>query len=139
MSAKSPIVLVIDDDEGIQQYVMDMLNAMGYAPCAAADAEAATNLINNLPSIRILLCDIRLKAGTGPELIREVLHRGPDVKVVFMTGGFINVGFRRTDPVMIKPFRFEDLQRTIGAVLQVNVPLSEQSATPERRRWIRPS
>jgi len=137
MSQQSPIVLVIDDENIVQQYIVDMLRAMGYAACATADAEGATHLVTSLPTLRVLLCDICLKRCSGPELIREVLHQGPNLKVVFMTGGFSDVAFRSTDPVITKPFRFEDLQNVISAALRGSAPLPEQPVPCERRRWIR--
>src|SRR5262249_32377317 len=109
MSEQPPIILVIDDDESVLDYTLHALGALGYNATGAVDTEAAMELVKTLPSLQLLLSDICLKAETGPELIRQALRNRPDLKVVFMTGGFLDVTFRRTDPLLRKPFRITEL------------------------------
>src|SRR5262245_54910916 len=99
-----PTVLVIDDDELILELTIQTLNQLGFPAVGRAEADGAMEASKALPSLRLVLSDVRLKSCTGPDLVRRVLRKRPELKVVFMSGGFHNVPFRRTDPVVDKPF-----------------------------------
>jgi two-component system cell cycle sensor histidine kinase/response regulator CckA len=135
MPEHRPTILVIDDDESVLDYTVQALQALGYNATGAADAEGALQLIRKMPSIQLLLSDICLKAGTGPDLVRQALRHRPELKVVFMTGGFADVTFRRTDPLLRKPFRLAELRTAIHSMLQAGRPAHNPlPATLERRR-----
>src|SRR3989442_6358324 len=87
MSDQSPIVLVVDDDVLMQKLTVTALNHVGHAAVGCTDIRRATEIVNTTPSLRVLLSDICLQSGTGPELVRQVRAARPELKVVFMTGG----------------------------------------------------
>jgi len=135
MSDQSPIVLVVDDDVLLQKLTVTALNHVGHAAVGCTDIRRATEIVNTTPSLRVVLSDICLESGTGPELVRQVRAARPELKVVFMTGGYSNVSFRRTDPVLHKPFTIQHLQQIIEMAL--NEPGTEFEQLPgyvERRR-----
>jgi len=135
MSDQSPIVLVVDDDVLMQNLTVTALNHVGHAAVGCTDIERATEIVKTTPSLRVLLSDICLESGTGPELVRQVRAARPELKVVFMTGGYSNVSFRRTDPVLHKPFTIQHLQQMIEMVLNESETESEQlPGYVERRR-----
>src|SRR5881398_1414419 len=117
MADPCPIVLVVDDDVLMQKLTVTALNYVGHAAVGCTDIERATEIVKTTPSLRVLLSDICLETGTGPELVRQVRAARPELKVVFMTGGYSNVSFRRTDPVLHKPFTIQHLRQIIETVL----------------------
>jgi len=53
-----------------------------------------------------------------------------------MTGGYTNVSFRRTDPVLHKPFTIQHLQQIIEMVLNEGGTEFEQLPGYEERRRV---
>ena len=131
-----PNILVVDDDFSMLEFALAALNRLGYVAVGRSDPESALAVVKSTPSLQILLSDICLGPVTGPDLIRQALRDRPDLKVVFMSGGFDNISFRRTDPVLDKPFRLERLQRALDAVLKHEPALSRQAPTGTERRRI---
>ena len=78
------LVSVVDDDESVRESLPDLLRQFGFAARAfssaetflASDAVGATNC---------LLLDIAMPGMTGPELRRELIRRGLQIPVVFIT------------------------------------------------------
>src|SRR5262245_1697653 len=134
MTSQLPTVLVIDDDELILELTIQTLNKLGFNAVGRTDADGAMEASQAMPSLRVLLSDVRLKTGTGPDLVRRVLRERPELKVVFMSGGFRNVPFRRTDPVVDKPFDQHSLRTAIHDALDHPYPDFERRKTPDRRR-----
>jgi len=135
MSEQSPVVLVVDDDVLVQKLTVTALNYAGHSAVGCTDIRRAIEIINTTPSLRVLLSDICLESGTGPELVRQVRAARPELKVVFMTGGYSNVSFRRTDPVLHKPFTIQHLQQIIEMALNERETEFEQlPGYVERRR-----
>jgi two-component system cell cycle sensor histidine kinase/response regulator CckA len=132
-----PNILVVDDDSSMLEFALAALDRLGYVAVGRSDPEGALDVVKSTPSLQVLLSDICLGPITGPELIRQALRDRPELKVVFMSGGFDNVSFRRTDPVLDKPFRLDGLQKALDSVLNDQQPQSEQApAGTERRRSI---
>jgi two-component system cell cycle sensor histidine kinase/response regulator CckA len=136
MTDQPPIVLVVDDDVMIQNLTVTALNHVGHAAVGCTDIQRATEIVNTTPSLRVLLSDICLESGTGPELVRQVRAARPEMKVIFMTGGYSNVSFRRTDPVLYKPFTIKHLQQIIEMVLNDRENEFEQLPDYEERRRV---
>jgi two-component system cell cycle sensor histidine kinase/response regulator CckA len=118
------------------EFALAALKRLGYIAIGRSDPESALAVVKSTPSLRILLSDICLGPITGPDLIRKALRDRPELKVVFMSGGFDNISFRRTDPVLDKPFRLDRLQKALDYVLrkQEQVPPEPGPAGTDRRR-----
>jgi CheY-like chemotaxis protein len=117
VSEDSPIVLAIDDEKLMLQMIIDGLRSFGIAGVWAANDKEGLRIVENTPSLQLLLADINLGRTTGPDVIRHALRMRPDLKVVFMTGASNTVPFRRTDPLLLKPFTLAQLRSTIEATL----------------------
>jgi DNA-binding NtrC family response regulator len=128
------IVLVIEDDKFMRKSAIEALNAYGIAGLGAADAAEALRLVEDTPAIKILLSDINVGPISGPEIVRQALKMRPDLKIIFMTGGSNTVPFRRTDPVLMKPFKMEELRTVIEHVLTARAPAEQRPPASERRR-----
>jgi two-component system cell cycle sensor histidine kinase/response regulator CckA len=135
MTNQSPTVLVIDDDEYVREIAIASINSLGFVAVGGSDLDSAMEIVSKTPSLQVLLSDMSLQSATGPGLVRQVLRNRPDIKVVFMTGGVDDISFRRTDPVLCKPFNLQRLRTAIDTVLNHSQPPFEERADAlERRR-----
>ena len=134
MEDRDPAVLVLDDEELVLEFSTRAVRTIGYSAVSANNVENALDLVNRNPSLRLLLCDVRIGATTGPEFVRQALRDRPHLKVVFMSGGFEDVRFRHTDPLLIKPFDHLQLKTAIESVLVATEPAFVALAVGERRR-----
>lgn len=86
-SQPAPIVLVIDDDESVRVTISLSLAASGYR-VLTADSPAQGQCVWNQRNaeIDLLVVDITMPTMSGPQLVRELFQRGPNLPVVFITG-----------------------------------------------------
>ena len=61
---KSPRILVVDDEESIRLLLVRILEPLGYAVDAAADADTALEMMQETPA-DVALCDIKMPGHDG--------------------------------------------------------------------------
>ena len=116
-------VLVIDDDDAIRGYCTDVLREFGYHVLEAPNAGAALEILDRQPDVRLLLTDIGLPGPmNGRQLSDEARQRRPELRVVLTTGytgdTVLHTGrLERGVSLMVKPFSFADLTRTVREAL----------------------
>jgi CheY-like chemotaxis protein len=115
-------VLVVEDADGLRELTKRLLVRQGYTVLAAANADDAVRLIEQNPSIDLLLTDVVMPGGSGAELTRRLAAQWPALKVLYMSGytedaivkhGVLNPGIA----FLHKPFTAETLGRKIRDVL----------------------
>ena len=116
-------VLVVEDEAGVRDVVVSMLEGLGFDVHQAADGSAARDVYEH-QGLDLLVCDVVLPGGQrGPEIARSALEVQPELAVLFMSGyseseafaDFANdEGFR----LLRKPFRLQDLQKAVARVLR---------------------
>jgi CheY-like chemotaxis protein len=121
-STGSEAILVVEDDEDVRAFTVDVLRELGYRVIAAPDARAALRMLEQSPDVRLLFTDVGLPGMNGRELADEVRSRRPDVKVLFTTGYARNaiVHHGRLDPgvqLIVKPFTQSVLAEKVRRVL----------------------
>jgi CheY-like chemotaxis protein len=116
-------VLVVDDEDSLRQAVGKMLCRMGLNVLQAADGSTAANLLRaHSGEIGVMLLDMTLPGPSIDEIITVAAEARPDIKVI-MTSAFSEemVMAAATAPqirgLLRKPFRFEDLLRTLRSSL----------------------
>jgi FixJ family two-component response regulator len=82
--ADPALVVVVDDSESVLEALRDLLQQVGFRVGAYASAEAflaspATTATS------CLVLDVGLPGMSGPELQRELIHRGRAIPIVFIT------------------------------------------------------
>ncbi len=77
-------VLIVDDDPGMRQMLTLLLHSKGYVPSAVEGAEKALAELEQRPYDAVL-CDVRMPAMDGLELLSELQRRAPDVTVIMMS------------------------------------------------------
>ena len=116
-------VLVVEDEDGVRAFAVEMLRELGYGIVEAADGPTALKVIEADPSIRLLFTDIGLPGGmNGRQLADAAQRRRPELKVLFTSGYTRNAvvhGGRLDAGVALisKPFTYADLARKIREVL----------------------
>jgi signal transduction histidine kinase len=120
--ADKETVLVVEDEDSVRTLGRRMLERRGYTVLIAANADEALQLFERNPSIDVLLTDVVMPGGSGPELTRRLVERRPALKVIYMSGyteeAIVHHGV--LDPgvaFLHKPFTSETLERKIREVL----------------------
>ena len=84
MSLKHSLVSVIDDDESVRESLPDLLRAFGHSVETFASAEQYL-ASKSIDTSDCLILDIGMPGMSGPELQRELRHRGKRTPIVFIT------------------------------------------------------
>jgi two-component system, cell cycle sensor histidine kinase and response regulator CckA len=80
-------VLLVDDEPMLLSLTMRLLEHLGYSARGASGAEAALAMLAAEPdAFDLLITDIRMPGLSGTELVAEMLARGIDMPVLFVSG-----------------------------------------------------
>ena len=116
-------VLVVEDEDGLRLLTRRLLQAQGYVVLTAASAEEAMALVDANPSIDLILTDVVMPGGSGPELTKQAVERRPALRVIYMSGyteetivhhGVLNPGIA----FLHKPFTSDTLGKKIREELE---------------------
>ena len=80
-----PLVAVVDDSESVRQSLPDLLQQIGLTVRTFATAEAFLSS-DAIEATRCLVLDVALPGMSGPDLQHELIRRGKDIPIVFITG-----------------------------------------------------
>jgi PAS domain S-box-containing protein len=114
-------VLAVEDNPGLRRVVVRQLSEVGYRVLEAEDARAALTILESEP-VAVLFTDVVLPGGvSGYDLVSTALARWPAIKIV-LTSGFperqiADEGRLQNVELLSKPYRREDIARTISKVL----------------------
>ena len=112
-------VLVIDDDEGVRQFIVDSLEGSGYAVVASSNgADGLKSLRETDPDLVIV--DYAMPGMNGVEVVTEVRRSQPSLPIILATGYADMAAVDAVmDPerVLRKPFRVDDLNAAVRAAL----------------------
>jgi CheY-like chemotaxis protein len=108
-------ILIVEDDEIVRDYVVEILSELGYLALQANTGDEALKTLASDDEIDLLLTDVVMPGGlNGRQLADHAVKLRPGLKVLFMTGyareailhhGRLDVGVH----MIGKPFSFEDL------------------------------
>jgi CheY-like chemotaxis protein len=108
---RGEIILLVEDEYAVREFVRAVLEQSGYVVVAATDRFA------------LVLSDVIMPNRTGPELVEQIRLIRPEVPVIFMsayTGGTSSTPVEMPSDVTLleKPFSLDQLLkvviRTIG-------------------------
>ncbi len=126
-------VLMVDDEESILVPLKVLLERRGFQVWTARSAEEATRLYGESAArVDLLLTDVELADGSGPEWISALKVRDPHLRVLFMSGhspriaGGPTAGLA-TGEFIQKPFTPDELVRKLEATLAPIPPGGETS------------
>jgi CheY-like chemotaxis protein len=115
-------VLVVEDDDALRTYAVEILRELGYQAMEANNGAAALAILDR-NEVDLLFTDVVMPDGmNGRQLADEAIRRRPGLKVLFTTGYTRNaiVHHGRLDPgvhMIGKPYTFDELGTHIRALL----------------------
>jgi two-component system, NarL family, sensor histidine kinase BarA len=125
-TTRIPVILVVDDDETNRIVVHSMLAGRGATVLIASDGQDALDVLRREP-VEVVLMDVQMPRLDGLAATRALRQREQSAgarrtPVVAMTGSgeadersaCLEAGM---DAFLIKPFRLEELRRTVEAFL----------------------
>lgn len=108
-------VLVVDDDPGVLDVIVSMLEDLGCEVISARSGPDALDQLRQKQEISILITDINMPGMDGHELAELARRDRPELKVLQLSGREPRRGGL---PMIRKPFSFDELadtmQRTTG-------------------------
>ncbi|HEX3898097.1 MAG TPA: response regulator [Mycobacteriales bacterium] len=113
-------VLVVDDEPGMRETLVDILTSAGYIVTPAEDGAAALEKARAQP-YDVIIMDIRMPAMTGVEVLASLEH--PPPQVVLMTGYAVDEQLRSAREnnafaIMQKPFQVSYLLRIVAEAVR---------------------
>lgn len=127
----SPVVLVVDDERGVNDLVCDALRLAGYLTVSAADGAQALQVLRD-QHIDLVVLDVNMPRMDGFAVLRRMREAGDLTAVVLLTArrgpDDVRTGFELgADDFVRKPFGIEELALRVGAVLRRTNPEPGQS------------
>jgi signal transduction histidine kinase/ActR/RegA family two-component response regulator len=115
-------VLVVEDDADVREFVVSVLQDLGYEAIAADNAESARKMLDRDHQINVMLTDVVMPGANGKQLYDDIRVTRPEMAVLFMTGysrnaivhnDVLDAGVR----LISKPFTIDELSRELRAAI----------------------
>jgi two-component system, cell cycle sensor histidine kinase and response regulator CckA len=115
-------VLVVEDADGLRELTRRLLERHGYTVLTAANTDEALASFESGRSIDVLLTDVVMPGGSGPDLVKQLTERQPGLKVIYMSGyteeSIVHHGVLKPGIAFLhKPFTSDGLGRKIREVI----------------------
>jgi FixJ family two-component response regulator len=131
--ASVPLVLIVDDDEGIREALTDLLRSVGVETKSFGSTR---ELLDAAPADRpgCLILDVRLPGLSGLDLQAQLARSGNTRPIIFMTGhGDIPMSVRAMKAgamdFLTKPFRDQDMLDAVAAAIDKDRTQRREAAT----------
>ena len=122
--ARTPRVLVVDDDEHVRAVLCDALAHWGCHVDSAASLLQALALFAH-GDYDLVLTDFRMPGGDGLDLIAGVRHADPSIGVIMLTASSIDLDAQSRQlefAVLRKPLHFDELKLAVSQALARRSP-----------------
>lgn len=125
-------VLVVEDDDIVRESAGNMLEKLGYRVTACRDgAEAVDYYTDNWRSVDLVILDLIMPRMDGAETFEALRDINPAVAVLVASGYGLNGKGRNVlgkgaAGYLQKPFRIDELSRTVAEILAENGIRSEK-------------
>jgi CheY-like chemotaxis protein len=121
MHKSAPRILVVDDDEGVRELAVSVLESLGYSVVSAKDGVEALSILDEEDPVDLLFTDIVMPGSlSGYALARRAKAMRPEIKVLYTTGyaaGVLDeIGVLGT--TLNKPYRPSQLAAELEAALR---------------------
>jgi FixJ family two-component response regulator len=130
--ASVPLVLIVDDDEGIREALTDLLRSVGVETKSFGSTR---ELLDAAPADRpgCLILDVRLPGLSGLDLQAQLARSGNTRPIIFMTGhGDIPMSVRAMKAgamdFLTKPFRDQDMLDAVAAAIDKDMAQRRDAA-----------
>jgi two-component system cell cycle sensor histidine kinase/response regulator CckA len=117
----SETILLVEDEGGLRSLASDYLEYKGYRVLSAADGQDALRVCQDFDGpIHLMLTDVVMPGGGGPDLAKTVLQTRPDVRVIYMSGytdRVLSEKLGENASFLQKPFSLDHLASKIRSLL----------------------
>ena len=117
-SSSTARILLVDDDSGIRESVVECLVSEGYAVDAVANGADALAWLGREPRPDLVVLDLVMPVMNGAELLGRIRAdaRIADLPVVLMTAAMPSsaLPMPEADAVLSKPFELDALLETVA-------------------------
>ena len=115
-------ILVVDDDENVVAYLVEMLVQAGYSTTGSTEPYKAIDIINQ-QEFDIVIADIRMPDLSGPDLLKAIQAQKSEQLLIFITAfGNIELAVEMVKAgacdFIAKPFKIEVLLMAIDKALR---------------------
>jgi len=131
-------VLIVDDEDSVRTPLARYLGARGYDVRDAASGESALAALD-LQGFEVVLCDVRMPAMSGLEVVPRALERDPDLAILMLTA--VNDAPTATEALahgamdyLMKPIELADLERAVRRALHRRTLMIERRRSEQRIR-----
>ena len=113
-------ILLVEDDEGVRQFVHRTLSKMGYTVDIAENGDFALDRLRQNPDYELVLTDIVMPGSTsGLDLYAKISKQYPQTKVLCMTGYSEQLEPSLDDKHLLrKPFQQNELANKLKQLLK---------------------
>jgi PAS domain S-box-containing protein len=123
VSGGREVILVVEDDPMVRNFVINQLTGLGYKTIAASDGRAAMAVVERGEPFDLLFTDVVMPGGmSGRNLAEAVAKLRPEIKVLYTSGYTDNavVHHGRLDEgvlLLTKPYRKPQLAKMVRQAL----------------------
>ena len=118
--ATTPNILIAEDDPHCRELIQISLEERGHTVAVAGDGIEALEMLENTPSVAVVITDILLPGKEGIGLIRAIRGAFSHIRIVAITGSphfesiFTLARDFGADSTLKKPFEIEQLCELVG-------------------------
>ncbi len=121
MKREEQRILVVDDEEGLRDGLMKLLQDEGYGVVCAEDGEHALNVLRET-RVDLILTDMRMPGMSGIDLLKKVRERHGNIHVIILTGygeieSYIEAMNFGAMEYVSKPFKVNELRFIVNRIL----------------------
>ncbi len=135
--AKTPTVIVIDDETGSRESMAIALEKAGWTVATFDDAAKALEFATETASVTLAVCDLRMPGMDGLGFLAAVREQALDLRVILVTGyGSIESAVEAmrvgADDYLTKPVDLYELRQRVTNLLENKELKEEVSSLRER-------
>ncbi len=128
------VILLVDDDRSLREFLEIFLVKEGHIVLPAANAAEALKLLDDRLDIQVVISDIRMPDMSGIELLKRIKAQRQELPVVLITAfasmdTAISAMREGAWDYLAKPFRLDEVRRVLQNVLgSHNMPFTLEQA-----------
>jgi PAS domain S-box-containing protein len=108
VTAAAGTILIVEDDRAVRETTVRLLARAGFQVAAAEDRAAALAALDALQKIDLVLTDVIMPEQSGPELVKLLRRRRPDLVALYVSGyagdALHEQGLSQDDAFLQKPY-----------------------------------
>ncbi|MBI3513516.1 MAG: response regulator [Proteobacteria bacterium] len=116
-----PLILVVDDDDGVRELASTILQEAGYRVLEAETGQRAMMLFEANPDIELIFTDLVMPGLDGFKLADMTKFKRPDIKILYATA-FMDLAHDKLGVVhghiLKKPYRASQLEQIVKETLR---------------------